>query len=106
MLPGEGAGVRVREAGAVSPLAWLITFGVIGLLSVVGLLAIGWYARRAMEEHQRQVKEILSEMRQVMEEEGDIESAAEDDEIRGSGGSSSPAAEGSSAAEGGSSSSR
>jgi len=54
----------------VSPLAWLITFGVIGLLSVVGLLGMGWYARRAMAEHQRQVKEILDEMQQVMEEEG------------------------------------
>lgn len=53
----------------MSPLAWLITFGIIGLLSVVGLLGIGWYARRAMAEHQRQVKEILSEMRQMMDEE-------------------------------------
>jgi len=79
----------------VSPLAWLITFGVIGLLSVVGLLGIGWYARRAMEEHQRQVKEILTEMQQVMEEEtsGELEPrAGEDPDASGPGdsGASTP----------------
>lgn len=53
----------------MGPLGWFLTFLILGLLALGVTAWMGWYARRSMEEHRNQVKEILAEMHAIMEEE-------------------------------------
>ncbi len=57
----------------MSNLSWFLSFALIALLMISVSLWMYWYSRSAMRAHKDQLEDIIREMRDVIDKEGDAD---------------------------------